>query len=91
MERSLRNVLFVIGACLLLASLLANYVIVNGFITHPTNAIIGSGETIPYEVKGKTVYITQGQKDETTAIFVGEVAGLLILLTYGVLVVYRRK
>jgi hypothetical protein len=91
MERSLRNVLFVIGALSLLGSLLANYIVINGFITHPTNAITGSGETIPYEVKGKTVYITPGEKDETTAIFVGEAAGLLILLTYGVLAFYRRK
>jgi hypothetical protein len=89
--RSLRNVLFVIGAVLFLGSLIANYVVINGFLTHPTNAIAASGETIPFEVKGKTVYITQGQKDQTTAIFVGEIAGLSILLTYGVLVFYRRK
>lgn len=91
MARNVRNFLFVIGVVLFLGSLLANYVIINGFITHPTSANIASGETIPYEVKGKTVYITPGQKDQAIAIFIGEIAGLLILLTYGAMVVYRRK
>ena len=89
--RFLKNALFVIGAVSLLASLLANYVIINGFIAHPMIPVAELGETIPYEVKGKTVYITQSQKDETTAILVGETAGILILLIYGASVIYHRK
>ena len=90
--RGLKNVLFVIGTVLFLGSLLANYVIINGgFITHPTRAVTASGETIPYEVKGKTVYITQGQKNAATAILVGEISGILIFLIYGGLVAYRRR
>jgi len=84
------NVLFVVGAVLLLGSLLAHYILINSFISHPTNVVAASGETIPYEVKGKTVYITPGEKDETTAIFSGEITGLLILFTYSVLIVSRR-
>jgi hypothetical protein len=74
-----------------LGSMLAHYLVINSFITHPTSANANSGETIPYEVKGKTVYITQRQKYETIAIFAGESTGLFILLIYGMLVVYRRK
>jgi len=89
-KRGFMNVLFVIGAVLLLSSLLARYVIINGFITHPINPLPAFGETIPYEVKGKTVYITPGEEDETTVILIGEITGLMILFVYTVAVISRR-
>jgi hypothetical protein len=88
---TVRNGLFVIGAALLLVSLFARYVVINGFVTHPTNAVSSSGETIPYEVKGKTVFITPAEEKETTAILSGEIVGLAILLIYGMIFVSRRQ
>jgi len=89
--RHLKNILFVIGAVLLLGSFLANYLVINSFISHPTAANLGSGETLPYEVKGKKVYITRSQYNETVTIFSCEIAGLVVFLIYGVLFINRRK
>jgi hypothetical protein len=88
--RFLKNAVFVVGAVLLLGSLPTHYLLINSFITNPTSADVTSGQTVPYEVKGKTVYIAEAQKAQTTAVLVGEIAGFLILLVYGALFVYRR-
>jgi hypothetical protein len=87
--RNLKAIAFMLGAILFLGSFVAQYIVVNGFITHPTSAVAASSETIPYEVKGKIVYITQEQKNQVTAIYLGEIAGFSILLIYAYLA--RRK
>ena len=87
----LRNILFSIGAILFLGSLVARFIVINGFVAHPASPDSSAGETIPYEVKGKTVYITSGEESETTAILVGEICGLLVLISWGALTVYRKK
>jgi hypothetical protein len=84
------NILFVVGAILLLGSFVADYIVINGFISHPTSSVAASGETIPYKVKGKTVYITATQRSETVAITVGEIAGFAILLVYSLMAKRRR-
>jgi membrane protease YdiL (CAAX protease family) len=89
--RSLKNALFIFGAVLLLGSFLANFVIVNGFIAQPLSPNAISGEIVPYQVKGKTVYITPTQKAEVTASFVGQSVGFVFFLIYGLLYQRRRK
>jgi hypothetical protein len=89
--RLLKNALFMVGAVLLLGSLFADFVIINGFIAHPTSPNAASDEIIPYEVKGKTVYITPTQKAEATTLFVGESVGLVFFLIYGLLYQCRSK
>jgi hypothetical protein len=90
-SRSLKNAFFIVGAVLLLGSLLANFVIINGFIAQPISPNAISGEIVPYQVKGKTVYITPTQKAEATASFVGQSVGLVFFLIYGLLYQRRRK
>jgi hypothetical protein len=83
--RKLKNALFLAGAILSLASFLADYIIVDGLIANPTHANSDAGQTVPYEVKGKVVYITQAEKRKTTAIFIGEIVGLSLLVIYAAL------
>jgi hypothetical protein len=87
----LRNILFSVGATLFLGSLLARFIVVNSFIAHPISPDVGGGLTVPYEVKGKTVYITAEQERSTVIISAGEISGLAILISYGMLLALRKK
>jgi len=87
----LRSILFSVGAILFLSSLVARFILINGFVTHPASPDPTTGQTIAYEVKGKTVYITSGEESGTKAILAGEISGLVLLISYGALAVYRKK
>ena len=86
----LRSILFSVGAIMFLGSLIAGYIVINGFITYPTYPDPAAGQTIPYEIKGKTVYITENEKRATMAIFVGGISGLVLLVSYGALIMWRK-
>jgi hypothetical protein len=87
----LRNILLVLGATLYLGSLLVGYTVINGLTAHPTSPHVEMGQTIPYEIKGKIVYITQAEKNQTTAIRSGEIGGLVILALFAALTFYRKR
>ena len=87
----MRSILVSVGAILFPGSLVARFVVINGFIAHPSSPDPTAEETIPYEVKGKTVYITAGEQSVTTVLLGGEICGLVILVFYGGLTAYRKK
>jgi hypothetical protein len=75
----------------LLGSLLARYAVVNGFITSPAVANEATGQTIPYEIKGKIVFITPDERRSAELVGIGEYVGLSLLLAYVVALELRRR
>jgi len=85
-----RTVLAYIGIVLLMVSGTAHFVVENGFIANPGAPDLESGMVIPYNIKGKVVYISRKQNNEITAIYIGEMGGVAAVFVYGLLA-KRRK
>lgn len=52
----------------------------NSFITKPTMPNVSTGETLPYSVKGKTVYVTENERFLYRLTLFGSISGILIYI-----------
>lgn len=69
-----------IGALRGFMSFPAGYVVFNGFLSHPTVPTPVVGQTVPYEVKGRTFYVTKHEQELATAISIGRWSVLVLIL-----------
>ncbi len=80
MKNSFRIAGFALGAALFFGAGIADYTVIDGLATFPPHPVAADGETVPFVIKGKTVYVTPLEKDATVAIPVVKFSGLVILV-----------
>jgi hypothetical protein len=74
--------MFFVGAALVIGSLLWRYQLLHEFLSHPGQPVETTGETVPYVLDGRTVYITGGQHLASTLVVIAQVTGFLLFALF---------
>lgn len=85
-----QKIIFAVGSLTLLSGLVVGYIVINGALANPTAPNPSSGQTIPYTVKGKLVFISNGQYVTILGTYAGEVLGVVLLVLSGAPIVFRK-
>ena len=73
-------ILYAFGFCILGLWLYMAY-LYNSFVVHPTSPVETTGQTVPFQVRNRTVYITEGDLRAYSISFYVSIAGFVFYAT----------